>query len=93
MINADLVTIPDDVANEINAAVADFETAPKALNEAAGANAICSATTTFRQARSRLNQAMKARGFFKGKGAGKDGKPIDENRRRRPGESIEEFQN
>ena len=87
----DFDSIPDDVANEVNAAATDYQTAAQALDEAAGANAICAATTTFRQARSRLNQAVKARGFFKGKGAGKDGKPIDEARRRRPGESLEDF--
>ena len=45
--NPDIDVIPDDVANEVNAAAADTETAAKALGDAAGANAICAATMTF----------------------------------------------
>ena len=49
--NPHMDLIPEDVANELNAAAADFETTSKALGKAASANAICVAATTLRKAR------------------------------------------
>lgn len=91
--NHDGDQVPEEVVNEVNVEAVDYDKTAKVLDEAFGADVIRAATTMCRRAQTRLGQVEKARGFLnRSSSPGKGGKPIGENRRRRPREILEHFQ-